>query len=162
MKNLFVLGMGLSMVFALTSCKSQESAYKKAYEKAKQQQAAAIESPVQEAPVTVTPVTPVTQPTQTTPVDVSNVPVRTESVNVVSGTGLNSYSVVCGSFSLQANAERLQTTLKNAGYQAQIAFNSGNGMYRVIASTFADKASAVQSRDALRSSYPDAWLLYKK
>ena len=33
-------------------------------------------------------------------------------------------------------------------------------MYRVVASTFSDKASAVQSRTRLRDTYPDAWLLY--
>ena len=100
--------------------------------------------------------------TTTTTVDVSNVPVRQENVTVVSGNGLNAYSVVCGSFGNKDNAERLQATLKNAGYAAQIAFNSGNSMYRVVATTFADKHSAVQSRDKLRATYPDAWLLYKK
>ena len=39
MKKLVVLGMGLCMALAFTSCKSSESAYKKAYEKAKAQQA---------------------------------------------------------------------------------------------------------------------------
>ena len=38
MKKSFVLGMGLCMALAFTSCKSSESAYKKAYEKAKQQE----------------------------------------------------------------------------------------------------------------------------
>lgn len=37
MKKLVVLGMGVCMVLAFASCKSSESAYKKAYEKAKQQ-----------------------------------------------------------------------------------------------------------------------------
>ena len=32
----------------------------------------------------------------------------------------------------------------------------------VIASSFDDKASAVQSRNALKASYPGAWLLYRK
>ena len=41
MKKFFVMGLGLSAVFAMTSCKSSESAYKKAYEKAKQQQGVA-------------------------------------------------------------------------------------------------------------------------
>ena len=50
MKKLVVLGMGLCMALAFTSCKSSESAYKKAYEKAKQQEMA--EAPVaEEAPV---------------------------------------------------------------------------------------------------------------
>ena len=38
MKKLAVLGMGVCMVLAFSSCKSSESAYKKAYEKAKQQE----------------------------------------------------------------------------------------------------------------------------
>lgn len=164
MKKVLLLGVGLSLAFAMTSCKSQESAYKKAYEKAKQQQQAAIDNSAQQnTAVEVTPVTPVTQPTTTTTttVDVSNVPVRQENVTVVSGSGLNAYSVVCGSFGNKDNAERLQATLKNAGYAAQIAFNPGNSMYRVVATTFADKHSAVASRDKLRATYPDAWLLYK-
>ena len=36
MKKLVVLGMGLCVALAFSSCKSSESAYKKAYEKAKQ------------------------------------------------------------------------------------------------------------------------------
>lgn len=164
MKKYLLLGAGLSMVFAMTSCKSSESAYKKAYEKARQQQAVTADqepATTEQTTVEVTPTTPVVTP-QSTSTDVNSVPVRTETVTVVSGNGLKAYSVVCGSFSLQANAEGLQRTLTNAGYAAQVAYNSGNKMYRVVASTFDDKASAVQSRDVLRATYPDAWLLYKK
>ena len=50
MKKLVVLGMGVCMVLAFASCKSSESAYKKAYEKAKQQELA---EPQVEAPVEV-------------------------------------------------------------------------------------------------------------
>jgi len=79
---------------------------------------------------------------------------------MVNGVGIRNFSVVVGSFSVIANAEGLQQRLKNAGYSAQIVKNTDRNMYRVVASTFDDKASAVQSRDQLRSSYPDAWLLY--
>lgn len=164
MKKYLLLGAGLSMVFAMTSCKSSESAYKKAYEKARQQQAVTTDqepATTEQTTVEVTPTTSVVTP-QSTSTDVNSVPVRTETVTVVSGNGLKAYSVVCGSFSLQANAEGLQRTLTNAGYAAQVAYNNGNKMYRVVASTFDDKASAVQSRDVLRATYPDAWLLYKK
>jgi putative lipoprotein len=41
-------------------------------------------------------------------------------------------------------------------------FNSERSMYRVVASSFNSKADAVRSRDALRSRYADAWLLFKK
>lgn len=161
MKKFVVLGLGVGMAFAMTSCKSSESAYKKAYEKARQQQTVAVEQEPQ-APVEVTPTTPVTTTPVTPSTDVNSVPVRTENVTLVSGAGLKAYSVVCGSFSLKANAEGLQRTLTNAGYTAQIAYNDGNKMYRVVASTFDDKALAVQSRTVLRNTYPDAWLLYKK
>lgn len=38
MKKFLLMGTALCMVFAMSSCKSKESAYKKAYEKAKAQQ----------------------------------------------------------------------------------------------------------------------------
>ncbi len=162
MKNYIVLGTAFCAVLALGSCKSKESAYKKAYERSQQQEQTNVQvAPVQQnVPVEVTPVTPAQQPTQ--PVDVSNVPVRTENVTVVSGDGLKAFSVVCGSFGVKANAEGLQSVLTQKGYAAQIAINPTNNMYRVIASTHDDKPSAVVSRDELRATYPDAWLLYKK
>ena len=89
-----------------------------------------------------------------------NVSVRTENVNVVSGSGLKAYSVVVGSFSVRSNAENLVSRLRSQGYDAQLAYNSARDMYRVVASTYADKGSAVQSRNNLRNTYPDAWLLF--
>ena len=88
-------------------------------------------------------------------------PVRRENVSVVNGAGLKAYSVVVGSFGVKANAEGLQQRLKNAGYDAQVAYNAGNNMYRVVATTYDSKASAVQSRNQLRATYTDAWLLSK-
>ena len=79
---------------------------------------------------------------------------------MIYGTGLKNYSVVVGSFSVVANAEGLQQRLQNAGYASQIVKNEDRNMYRVIASTFDSKADAVQSRDQLRATYPDAWLLF--
>ena len=125
----------------------------------------AAEQPVQEqAPADVPVVTPVEQqPTVQTPTtgNYDNEPVRREDLSVVSGDGLNNYSVVVGSFSVRANAEGLQQRLKNAGYNAQLAYNAARNMYRVVASSFGDKGAAVQSRNQLRSQYPDAWLLAK-
>lgn len=161
MKKSIVLCAGMCVALALTGCKSSESAYKKAYEKAKAQEAQTVQEPQTAAPV----VAPLTErpATQTTVVDnTDNATVRSEDLTVVSGAGLKAFSVVVGSFSLKANAEGLQSTLKQAGYDAQIAYNAGRGLYRVVASTYADKASAVGSRNELRSKYADAWLLYKK
>ena len=59
MRKLVVLGMGVCLVLAFASCKSSESAYKKAYEKAKQQELAEpqVEAPVEVTPVVAAPVT---------------------------------------------------------------------------------------------------------
>lgn len=162
MKKYIVMGAALCLAMSFTGCKSSESAYKKAYEKAQAQAAQQqVETPVQqtETPV-VTPV--VTKPvTQTQVVDnLDNVTVRQERVSVVNGEGLKNFSVIVGSFSVVANAEALQQRLKNAGYSAQIVKNVERNMYRVVASTFDSKADAVVSRDQLRATYPDAWLLF--
>ena len=163
MKKLTVLSVGMCAVLALASCgTSKESAYKKAYEKAQQQEAQqAAEAPVATEPV-VTPLE-TTTPSESTTTEVDNATVRQENVSLVSGSGLQAYSVVVGSFSLKANAEGLASTFKSAGYDSQVVFNSERNMYRVVASTFADKTGAVKSRNQLRAGkYPDAWLLLKK
>ncbi|MBO4730571.1 MAG: SPOR domain-containing protein [Bacteroidaceae bacterium] len=158
----------LSMVLAISmsSCKSKESLYKKAYEKAQAQNANNTQVTEDPTTVNVTPVqpaTPVTTTTTTTPVTQDdNVSVRSEALQVVDGAGLKAYSVVCGAFSLQANATGLQQKLKQNGYQAQIALNPERKLYRVIAATFDTKAEAIPALQTLRQTYPDAWLLYKK
>lgn len=169
MKKYLVLCAGFCAAMALTSCNtSKESAYKKAYEKAKAQEQApaVVEQPTQTETAVVTPLTPATPATESTVSNVDNVGVRSESVTVVSGEGLQAFSVVVGSYSLKANAEGVQSTLKAGGYNAQIVYNSAINMYRVVASTFNDKGQAVQSRDAIRGSQynpkGDAWLLFKK
>ena len=162
MKKYTVLCTGLCLALAMTSCKTNESAYKKAYEKAKQYDTAqqqaqqvAVETAPVVAPVEAKPAT------ETQVVDnLDNVSVRQESVSLISGSGLKAFSVVVGSFGVRANAEGLMQRLKNAGYDAQVVKNNDKNMYRVIASTFADKAAAAASRDQIRASYPDAWLLY--
>ena len=158
MKKYLILCAGLCAAMAFTSCKSSESAYKKAYEKAKAQEAAAVETnteanvvaPVEEKPIDEVKVVD----------NADNVSVRQESVSLIDGSGLKNFSVVVGSFSLKANAEGLQQRLKESGYDAQIVKNNDRNMFRVAATTFADKSSAVQSRNELRAKYPDAWLLF--
>ena len=162
MKKYTVLCAGHCLAMAMTSCKTSESAYKKAYEKAKQYDTAQPTAPqptIETAPV-VAPVE-AKPATETQVVDnLDNVSVRQESVSLVSGSGLKAFSVVVGSFGVRANAEGLMQRLKDAGYDAQVVKNDDKNMYRVIASTFADKAAAAASRDQIRASYPDAWLLY--
>ena len=159
MKKYMILCAGLCAAMAFTSCKSSESAYKKAYQKAKAQEAAAVETNTEANVVT---------PVEEKPIDevrvvdnADNVQVRQEQVSLIDGSGLKNFSVVVGSFSLRANADGLQQRLKEAGYDAQIVKNTErNIMFRVVATTFVDKASAVQSRNELRAKYPDAWLLF--
>ena len=117
MKKSLVLCAGICVALSFTSCKSNESAYKKMYDKAqaKHEQPAA---PVQEQAPVVAPL--VEKPaTQTTVLDNSdNVSVRSEDFTLISGSGLSNFSVVVGSFSVKANAEGLQSQLKNAGRNA--------------------------------------------
>lgn len=173
MKKTVIMGFALVAAFGMSSCKSGESAYKKAYEKAQAQQSAATtitpvnstataETQTEKQEVSVTPVQTISPVQTVTPItDYSNVTVRTEDVTLVNGTGLKAYSVVVGSFGIQANAVALQNKLTGQGYQAQVVKSPSN-MYRVILSTHNDKISAAQSRDKVRGSYADAWLLYQK
>ncbi len=162
MKKSMVFCAGLCVALAFTSCKSSESAYKKAYEKAKAQEQAQQNENTENAAPVVTPL--VEKPSTDTKVmdNSDNTPVSQEKLSVVSGAGLKNFSVVVGAFRVKASAENRQQELKNAGYEAQIAYNAERNLYRVIASTFDAKADAVQSRNQLRTKYPDAWLLFNQ
>lgn len=169
MKKLMFLGMSLCVALAFTSCKSSESAYKKAYEKAKQQELAEAPAaeeapaaaPVVAAPVATAPAAPVAVGT-----------VREEKVQVISGQGLKAYSVVCGSFGVKANADGLKAKLDADGYNAIVVFNAsannGQGMYRVVVLSFDDRVQAAQARDNFKAKYSNnaefqkSWLLYAK
>lgn len=162
MKKYAIVCAGLCLAFAFTSCGSSEKAYRKMYEKAQAAEAnktATEQQPTEEVAI-VTPV--VEKPANETVVvdNADNVPVRQGNYSVVSGSGLKAFSVVVGSYSVQANAEGMQGQLRNKGYDAQVAYDASTKMYRVVASTFATKNDAVQGRNQLRSQYPDAWLLY--
>ena len=162
MKKLVVLGMGLCVALAFSSCKSSESAYKKAYEKAKQQELA--EAPAAAEEVEAAPV--VAAPVATAPAPVAG-PVREEKVELVSGDGLKAYSVVCGSFGVKANAEGLKQYLDGQGYSAKVVYNPERNMYRVIAASFDDRVQATQAKEEFKANYPNrddfqkAWLLYR-
>ena len=155
MKKIVVMGMALCTALAFSSCKSSESAYKKAYEKAKQQELA-------EAPADQVEATPV----EAAPV-VSTAPVREEKVELVSGDGLKAYSVVCGSFGVKANADGLKSKLDGDGYNAKVVYNAERNMYRVVVESFDTRDEAARARDAFKAKYPTredfqgAWLLYR-
>ena len=159
MKKSVLFGL-LSVLLVLTSCKSKESAYKQAYDKAVAQET----TQVQTNTATVTPV-------ESTPVavDYDAAPVRQEQVAVVSVSGdLKDYSVVCGSFSLQANAQNLKEYLLGEGYKAGIVKNVQKNMFRVIIGSYDTKAEAAKAREAFKVKYPSrvdfqgSWILYNK
>lgn len=160
MKKSVLFGL-LSVALVFTSCKSKESAYKQAYEAAKAQETAQVQV---NAPVAVTPVT-------TAPVadDYDATPVRQEQVAAVSVSGeLKAYSVVCGSFSLQANAQNLKEYLVGEGYKAGIVKNVEKNMFRVIIGSYDTKVEAAQARESFKVKYPSrvdfqgSWILLNK
>lgn len=171
MKKMMVLGTAMCVALAFTSCKSSESAYRKAYDKAQAQEQANnnnTQAAPQETELPV--VTPLDQKPadQTTVVDNNdNVPVRHENVNYESGEALKAFSVVIGSFTIKANADDLLSRLQSAGYKASIASAdiSGTTTYRVISATADTKAEAVSSRNAIKGTQfnpkGDAWILAK-
>ena len=162
MKKYMLACAGLCLALTFVSCRSSESAYKKAYDKAKAQEARNAEPQVETPTPVVTPLE--TRPaTQTTVIDnTDNVVVRSENFSVITGPALKAFGVVVGSFSLKANADGLTGTLKANGYTPSIVYNADRNMYRVVATSFDSKSDAARSRDQLRSTYEGAWLIFKK
>ena len=148
----------IGAVLSLSACKTSQSAYKEAYEKAI---SADEVKPVVEEPVSTVQATAAE--------DVENVSVREEKVSVVSGDQeLKAYSIVCGSFSLKANADALRDRLVSDGYKAVVVVNEAGKTYRVVCATFNTKEEAVAERSKFKARYPDnqdfqaAWILYRR
>lgn len=170
MRKTYLWAFCLCSLFVFTGCKSREKAYRQAYEQAmanddnrqNEQQVVVVEKP--EVTQEVTPVAPSVAPSKE---DLSDVREIQGTMTVISGNPLKTFSVVVGSFVTQANAEGEQSRLQGKGYDARVVktnetINGKTGWFRVVASSFDDKASAAQSRDALKGTYPGAWLLYRK
>lgn len=175
MKKVLFVAVALGAAFVMSSCKSNESAYRAAYERARAQETSQVQTTtpvaVVETPATTTtPATGTTTVTTTTPTTaVADAEVRTikGGYSVVNGAALKTFGVVVGSFSLQANAESLCANLKAQGMSPSVVktnetINGVTGWYRVVAASYDDKGQAVQKRDQLRSTYTGAWLLYSK
>ncbi len=175
MKKYIMMSLTLIATLMVTSCKSSsEAEFRKQYDKARSQELYAQDD---SDPVEVSNVTPVEETksytsirqrksssttTTTTKQANNNTNFRSERLTVVSGGTLKVYNVVAGSFKSQENANKRCNELKDKGYSSKVAQNPDTGMYRVIASSHDTKDAAISSRDKLRNSYPDAWLLYKK
>ena len=163
-KSVFFGLMSVLIVFA--SCKSKESAYKQAYEKAKAQENTQIQV---NAPMQVTPIATPTPVVATESDDYEAAPVRQEQVSAVAVSGeLKPYSVVCGSFTLQTNAQNLKDFLQGEGYASGIVKNVQKNMFRVIIGSYDTKVAAAQAREAFKAKYPNradfqgAWILLNK
>lgn len=157
MKKNILLGIAIIASLTLTGCKSsKQSSYREQYLKAQAQEQNKQE---ETTPVAVTPVnTPATNNTAAQ----DNSDLRSERLEVMDNGTLKAFNVVCGSFKSVDNANNLRNSLVAKGYNAQVAQNPETGMYRVIATSFDDRASAVNSRNDLQSSYKDAWILVRK
>lgn len=159
MNKIWLVGVAVAMVFTLGSCKPKQSAYKAAYEQAQQRemQSAPVETVVVDNEAVD--VAPVSKPR------VSNESTRSERINAAQGedaSRLKRFSVVIGSFRNKTNAYSLKERMEGEGYQVVLGENE-QGMLRVIVSSFDDKLSAANSRDAFKIKYSpnfqDAWLL---
>ena len=153
MKKIIFASLALISLVSLSSCKAKQSAYRKAYEQAKQREVATQDTKPAaeyEAPAAST-AAPVT--------------VRKERVSTYSGedaTRLKRFSVVVGSFQNPTNARSLKERMEGQGYNVVLATNDA-GMLRVIVASYDTRDEAVASRDAIRSrfapDFKDAWLL---
>lgn len=161
MNKILLFAMAAFMLLAFGSCKSKQSAYKAAYEQAKEREMTSpvVEEEVEE-PVRIQPVSkPKTSTDQTT---------RSEKINPYQGedaSGLKRFSVVVGSFQNKTNAYSLKERLAGEGYKPVLGENE-QGMLRVIITSFDTREEAAVSRDAVKAKYApnfqDAWLLERQ
>ena len=156
MKKVILASLALVAVASLSSCGAKKSAYRKAYEQAKQREVA-----TQVTKPAVQYEAPVTTPERAT----APVTVRKERVTTYQGEDANRlkrFSVVVGSFQNPTNARNLKERMVKAGYNAVLATNEV-GMLRVIVSSFDSREEAAASRDAIKArfapDFKDAWLL---
>lgn len=146
-------------MLSLTGCKSSANAYQQAYEKAIQN----------DEPVAQTAAEPTRSVQKIEEEPAQEIPVRQEKVTLVSGDSeIQTYGVVCGSYSLKANAEGLMKSLQNDGFSPVVAVNEAGKTYRVIVASFTTREDAAAMRDEFKKKYPEnqdfqnSWLLYNK
>lgn len=155
MKKIVLASAALMLIFGLGSCRSKKSAYRKAYEEAKQREIA-----TQDVSRTV-----VYEEPATAPATDQQVAVRRERVSTIEGENaslLSRYSVVIGSFQNPTNARALKEKMVAKGYSAILAKNEA-GMLRVIVASFPTREEAAASRESIKArfapDFKDAWIL---
>lgn len=164
MKKTLIIALTLSTVLLSSSCKSKESAYRKAYEQAKQREIAAQSNTNYNTTIDEE---QAKKDEKELAKKASNVSVRKEKLTTLPEENkdhLKQYSVVIGSFQNPTNAKDLKNRMIAKGYNAVLAKNE-MGMLRVIVSSFDTKEAAVASREAIKAAFApqfsDAWLLEK-
>ena len=165
MRKLFVVAIAACVAFSFTSCKSsKDSAYKTAYDEARQAELAEGNGQESEA-VDIAPVASSTNSAK----DIDTT-YRTEKVVLSSGAvgSLKAFSVVCGSYSRKEGAENIRQSLVDEGYNAIVVQNPSTGLYRVVCASCDTKEEAAVARDKFKADHPrnndyqKAWLLYNK
>lgn len=177
MNKIWLFGAAFCLILGVSSCKPKQSAYKAAYEQARD--GSSTDSTADESfddeefddfddfaeDSDQVEVAPVSKPRTLSESEEVNAATRQERINPYVGestANLKRYSVVIGSFRNSTNAQALKERMQYEGYNAILAQNE-MGMLRVIVSSFDSKMDAVYSRDAFRSKfYPnfqDAWVL---
>lgn len=160
MKKLIFISLVAFIAFGVTSCKPKQSAYKAAYERAKEKEVV--------APVAAAPVEPATPVVAIVVKSTSPVTVQKERITAVSAaddSGLKNFSVVIGSFMNNTYAVALKESMAKDGYKVILAQNEKQ-MYRVIVASFDTKDEAAAERDRIKAKYTprfdDIWLLERQ
>ncbi|MEI7676522.1 MAG: SPOR domain-containing protein [Bacteroidales bacterium] len=162
MKKLIFYSIVTLIAVGVSSCKPKESAYKAAYERAKQKEIV-TQPKVEEV---VKPVVTVTPPVA--PISSGKERVTKERITPVVASdesGLKNFSVVIGSFINNENAGMLKSNIEKDGYRVILAQNEKQ-MYRVIVASFNTKDEAAAERDRIKAKYAprfdDIWLLERQ
>lgn len=72
----------------------------------------------------------------------------------------NNYFIIAGAFGVKENADNLVESLKAKGYDASIAGQNRNGLFRVSIEGFSEMEIALQKTEEMRKGdFPGAWLL---
>ncbi len=155
MRKLYYCIAAMALFGSLVGCKSKQSAYKAAYERALPAEETTGVEEVQEEELVI----------KTPSAKHDGAAVTTEKVTAVDpsqSSQLKKYSVVIGSFINQTNATALKDAMVDLGFPAILAKNQ-SGMYRVLVASFDQKAAASQERDVIKAKYApkfqDAWIL---
>lgn len=158
-KSIYLIGIAL-FALAVTSCKTTKKnrTDDDFYDFNKKPESTKVEESKPETPYEVA-----ADGTYTKPTTVSS---RFEEVEIVRGAidYDAKYFIILGSFSQEANANKLVGKLAKQGFAPNI-LRSPSGMYRVSGYYFNDEKAARIEVDAIRAKYPeynDLWLLIKK